>query len=184
MATEPVYERPVAPAPSTVGPAAPVAARRTHWASLAGRIVLTLLGAAGLIVGGLLNWISTGGGTAGTELDVRALWDTSAGTTTVFVRTVGFVAIVLGLLAIVGLAFRSGWLTRVAGALGIVEFVLFAITVSRASDLSFPGSIDVGAWLVLAGGVIALAGGFLGTRTVTTTTTPVAPAGSTVVTQE
>ncbi len=182
MATEPVYERPVAPAPATTGP--PATAHRTHWASLAGRIVLTLLGAAGLIVGGLLNWISTGGGTAGTKLDVRALWDTSAGTTTVFVRTVGFVAIVLGLLAIVGLAFRSGWLTRVAGALGIVEFVLFAITVSRASGLSFPGSVDVGAWLVLAGGVVALVGGFLGTRTVTATTVPAAPASSTVVTQE
>jgi hypothetical protein len=103
---------------------------------------------------------------------VRFLWDTSAGTTNTFVRTVGFVAIALGLLAVVGLAFRSGWLTRIAGALGIVQFVLFAITVSRAPGLTFPGSVGVGAWLALAGGVIALAGGFLGTRTVTTTTTP------------
>jgi hypothetical protein len=96
-----------------------------------------------------------------------------------FVRTVGFVSIVLGLLAIIGLAFRSGWLTRIAGALGIAAFVLFAITVSRASNLSFPGSIGVGAWLALAGGVVALIGGFLGTRTVTATTSTAAPATST-----
>jgi hypothetical protein len=172
MATEPVYERPVAPVPATVGPPASATTTRTHWASIVGRMVLSLLGAGCLVVGGLLAWISTGAGTAGTKIDVRFLWDTSAGTTNTFVRTVGFVAIALGLLAVVGLAFRSGWLTRIAGALGIVQFVLFAITVSRAPGLTFPGSVGVGAWLALAGGVIALAGGFLGTRTVTTTTTP------------
>jgi len=180
MATEPVYERPVAPAPAPATTGTPATVHRTHWASLATRMVLTLLGAAGLIIGGLLDWVSTGGGTAGTKLDVKVLWDTSAGTTTTFVRTVGFVSIVLGLLAIVGLAFRSGWLTRIAGALGIVAFVLFAITVSRASNLSFPGSIGVGAWVALAGGAIALAGGYLGTRTATTTTTA-APAATTLV---
>jgi hypothetical protein len=184
MATEPVYERPVAPVTAAPPAPAPATGPRTHWASIAGRIVLTVAGAACLIVGGLLDWVSTGGGTAGTKIDVRALWDTSAGTTTVFVHTVGFVAIVLGLLAIVGLAFRSGWLTRIAGALGIVEFVLFAITVSRSSGLSFPGSLGAGVWVTLAGGAIALAGGFLGARTVAITTAPSAtPATTTRVAQ-
>ncbi len=181
MATDPVYERPVAPAvaaPSST-------AGRASWGAIGARFVLTLLGAAGLIVGGLIEWLRTGGGQVGTKIDVRFLWSTTAGTTTNFVRTVGFVAIVLGLLAILGLAMRSGWLSRIAGALGIVEFVLFAITVSRTDSLSFPGSIGVGAWLALAGGVVALAGGFLGSRVVTqSTTTPVAPSSTTTVVQE
>jgi len=178
MATDPVYERPVAPAPAT----SPTTVGRASWGAIGARFVLTLIGAAGLIVGGLIEWLRTSGGQVGTKIDVRFLWSTTAGTTTVFAQTVGFVAIVLGLLAIVGLAVRSGWLTRIAGALGVVEFVLFAITVSRSDGLSFPSSIGVGAWLALAGGVLALAGGFLGSRTVVqSTTTPVATGTTTTV---
>ncbi len=76
------------------------------------------------------------------------------------VTSIGSVAIALGLVAVVGLAIRSGWLTRLAGALGVVAFALFAIEVYRsASSLR---SIEVGAWVALAGGVIALVGGFFG----------------------
>jgi hypothetical protein len=106
------------------------------------------------------------------NLDVRALWQTAfdrQGAS--FVATVGFVAIVLGLVAIVGLAPRSGWLTRLAGALGIVAFVLFAIQVYRA-DMTVT-DLGLGSWMALGGGVVALAGGFLGTRTVLVAGTPV-----------
>ena len=178
MATDPVYERPVTPVaqPSNTVASGPA---RSPWASQAARFVLSLLGAAGLIVGALLDWLRSPS-QVGTKIDVRFLWSTTAGSTDTFVRTVGFVAIVLGLLAVLGLAMRSGWLTRVAGALGIVEFVLFAITVSRDSGMSFPSDIGVGAWLALAGGVVALAGGLLGTRRVVTTSSQaVPPAGTT-----
>jgi hypothetical protein len=152
-------------------------------AAILARFVLTLLGAAGLVIGGLLVWVRPGA-RVGTEIPVRFLWSTTGADTTAFLQTVGFVAIALGLLAIVGLAFRSGWLTRMAGALGVVEFVLFAITISRADGSSFPDAIGVGAWLALAGGIVALAGGLLGTRTVVTTT-PAPPApGATTVTEE
>ena len=74
--------------------------------------------------------------------------------------------IVLGLLAIVGLAPRSGWLTRLAGTLGVAGFVLFVIELYRAPTDTLPG---VGAWVCLAGGIVALAGGFMGTRRVVVT---------------
>jgi hypothetical protein len=90
------------------------------------------------------------------------------------VRTVGFGAIVLGLLALLGLAFRSGWLTRLAGALGIVGFVLVAIELYRANGGQ---AFQFGAWLALVGGIVALIGGFFGTRTVVTA----APATTEVV---
>jgi hypothetical protein len=139
------------------------------WAGMAVRVLLTLVGAAGLIVGAFLDWIRT---TSGVNLDITSLWESGFDQESeTFVATIGFVAIILGLLAILGLAPRSGWLTRIAGALGIVLFVLFAIQVYR-TDLTVQ-DIEVGAWIALAGGVVALIGGFFGTRqAVVTRTTP------------
>jgi hypothetical protein len=139
------------------------------WAGMSVRVLLTLVGAAGLIVGAFMDWI---GGTSGVDLDVRSLWESGFDQESeTFLATIGFVAIVLGLLTILGLAPRSGWLTRVAGALGIVLFVLLAIQVYRA-DLTVQ-DIEAGAWIALGGGVVALIGGFFGTRqTVVTTAAP------------
>jgi hypothetical protein len=155
---------------------------RSAWAGLAARMVITLIGAGAMIIGAFLDWT---GGTAGTDLDVRAFWATDPGTTDTFLSTVGFVMIVLGLLALVGLAARTGWLTRVAGALGMAAVVLFAIQLFRTSGNDDIQAVQAGAWIALAGSLVALIGGFLGTRTVTSTYAPastVAPVGSTTTT--
>ncbi|HZA60163.1 MAG TPA: hypothetical protein VE754_00595, partial [Actinomycetota bacterium] len=76
------------------------------------------------------------------------------------------VVIVLGLLALLGLAFRTGWLTRLAAALGVIAFVLFLITVYRAGADRDLTDIGIGMWVILAGSVLALIGGFLGARRV------------------
>ena len=81
------------------------------------------------------------------------------------ISLVGY-AIVLALLGIVGLAARTGGLGRLAGALGIAGFVLFAIQVFRASGQNIEGldtRIEIGAWLALAGSVVVLIAGFLST---------------------
>jgi hypothetical protein len=127
---------------------------------LAARVVLTLLGAAGLVVGAFLDWWRD---TVGTDLSYKAFYQTTFTTTDNFVQTAGFVSIVLGLAALVGLAMASGWLTRLAGVLGVVAVVLFGIQIYRVS--SNLDGIDVGAWLALAGAVVALFGGFLGRPT-------------------
>jgi hypothetical protein len=104
-------------------------------------------------------------------LSIRSLWETRFNTDSGFLQTVGFAVIVLGLLAILGLAPRTGWLARAAGALGIIVFVLFLIQVYRADQTV--NDLQPGAWLCLAGAVVALIGGFFGTRTtVVTTATP------------
>jgi hypothetical protein len=162
----------VEPAHPHTAEATPTAAR-TGWGALGlvVRMFLTLLGAAGMIIGAFLDWFE---GTTGVDMDIRAFWETTFDRSSNFVETVGFVMIVLGLLAIVGLAPRSGWLTRFAGALAIAGFVLFLIEVYRADETV--ADVQVGAWVALVGGVIALIGGFFGTRTAV-----VAPAGTTVV---
>ena len=163
---QPAYQYTAPPA------AAPAPVVRTWSPGLVVRIVLTLLGAAGMIVGAFLKWIH---GITGVQLDARALWRTEFLNTSTFVRTVGFVVIVLGLLAIVGLVPRGGWLTRLAGVLGIVAFVLFTITLYRTPGRQFPDpGAWVGAWTALAGSIVALIAGFFGTRRVVVSTKPTA----------
>jgi hypothetical protein len=139
--------------------------------TLGARILLTVLGAAGMIIGAFLAWF--GGeqapteGTEGTSMNWSIFYSTEDPFGADFITSAGFVAIVLGLLALLGMAFRTGWLTRLAGALGIVAIVLYVITLYRVEGADFGvGEIGIGAWLVLIGGILALIGGFLGTRTV------------------
>src|SRR3954447_20913651 len=125
------------------------------------RLLLTLAGAAAMIVGAFGPWTQT---LAGTELTNRALMQTTF-TTSTFILSVGAIAIALGLVAVVGLAFRSGWLTRLAGALGIVMSVLYGIELFRVPG-SFPtGSIGWGPGTFLPGSIVTLIAGLLTTRT-------------------
>src|SRR5947199_50161 len=127
------------------------------------RIVLTLVGAALMVFGAFMHWVR---GLIGTNLSWKAFYSTDLGHAQNFVSSVGFVFIVLALLGIVGLAAWTGGLGRLAGALGVAAFVLFAIQVFRASGQHLAGldtKIEVGAWLALAGSVIVLIAGFLST---------------------
>jgi hypothetical protein len=124
------------------------------------RILLTVAGAAAMIVGAFAPYVAS---VNGVEITYRAFFRIDT-TRAAFAASVGGVMIVLGLLAIVGLAFRSGWLTRLAGALGIVGVVLFAIDLFRAPGTLAAGDIGWGAWLTLAGAIVALIGGFFTSR--------------------
>jgi hypothetical protein len=59
---------------------------------------------------------------------------------------------------------------------GIAGFVLFLVQVYRA-DLT-AADVQAGAWVALAGALVALIGGFLGTRPAVVTPAPAAPAGT------
>jgi hypothetical protein len=144
-------------------------------AGIGARIGLTLLGAAGMIIGAFLEWTR---GFDGIDLDVRALWTTTFRSTDTFVSSIGFVMIVIGLVAILGLAFGSGWLTRLAGAAGIAAFVLVAIQLYRSAGDDY---FDLGAWLALGGAVVALVAGFFGPVRSVVTPTPASSSSNVVV---
>jgi hypothetical protein len=133
---------------------------------MAARTILTALGAAGLIIGAFLNFVQ---GIVGTKLSWSILYRADITQTSTFFRTVGAIMILLGLIALVGLAMRSGWLTRIAGVLGIIGVVLVGIGVYRV-----PGgqTMDVGVWICLAGAVLALIGGFFWMPRSTVVTVP------------
>src|SRR3989442_1555898 len=161
---EPVPAQPVYSRPTAVPPASP----RTGMAALAIRVAMTLVGAALMIIGSLLDWFRS---FAGTSIRIKTFIGTP-GQTSAFLRSAGAITILLGLIAIVGLVPRSGWLTRLAGALGIVAWVMFVIQVYRAPGNATLADISVGAWLLLAGSIVARVAGFFGTRYRVTYTAP------------
>ena len=137
----------------------------TSAGGIAGRVGLSVLGAVALIIGAFLDWLS-GGESPGTTVEPSVFYSTDVAGEASFVTSAGAIMILLGLLALLGLAFRSGWLTRIAGALGVIAFVLFTISLFRAGGGL--GEIGIGMWAVLVGGVVALVGGFMGTRRMVT----------------
>ena len=181
VASAPVGTAAVTTAPVDVGPSA---------GGLSARIILTILGAGLMIAGAFLSWFNFGEipagadvpGGAGTELSWSLFYSTvnpfaQPGDPQAFFTSAGFVVIVFGLLALLGLATSTGWLTRLAGALGIVAIVAYAITLYRVTDDDLGiGEIGIGAWMVLAGGLVVLIAGFLGSRRVMTAAVPPAPA--------
>lgn len=131
---------------------------RVGTTGVASRIALTALGAAGLIIGAFLKWTRD---LEGTHVSWNALIHSSFGSTDTLVKSVGGLSILLGLVAALGLAERSGWLVRLAGAVGIVGVVLFVIQVQGSSD----HGMQIGMWFALIGSVLCVAAG-LGTSSV------------------
>lgn len=119
------------------------------------RILLTGLGAAGLIVGAFLDWTRN---TQGTHVSWRAVYQDTFGSTSNIAQSIGGASILVGLIAVLGLADGSGWLIRLAGAIGIIGSVLFIIQVERSSD----HSLQVGMWFALIGSALCVAAGSTG----------------------
>jgi len=121
------------------------------------RILLTVLGAAGLIVGAFLDWTRN---LQGTHVSWRAVYQDTFGSTDNIVQSIGGISILIGLVALLGLADGSGWLVRLAGAVGLVGTVLFIIQVQRSSDQT----MQTGMWVALAGSILCVAAGLTGYR--------------------
>ena len=140
---------------------------RTRPGGMAARVLLTLLGAAGMIYGAFLSWLRFPGAprSPGTEIQWDAFINPTAPEATSFWTSAGFVIIVLGILAVIGLAFRTGWLTSLSGALALAAMILLAITFYRIQEVDLGiENFGPGAWLIVGGGLAALIGGFFGAR--------------------
>lgn len=124
------------------------------------RAFLTLIGVAGIVVSAFLVWVNQ---TDAVRLSDRVFFATTFGTTSRFVATAGLVAIVIGLISLLGLASINGWPTRLGGALGIAAFILVLITMGRAAGYSLPQDIGPGLWLLLAGSLVCVVAGFVPT---------------------
>jgi hypothetical protein len=130
---------------------------------LAVRVIFTAAAAVSLLIGSFLEWMN---GSDGSTLAIENYWDPNAGSAA-FLASAGLVTAISGAVIVLGLAFRGGWLTRFAGAVALVAFTLILIQMGRSGSLDTLEDVGIGLWLVLAGGVLALIGGFFpSTRTV------------------
>ena len=123
---------------------------------LAVRVILSVGAAVLLLIGSFLEWAE---GTDGSALAVQGYWETDAGTAGFF-SSAGLVTAICGAVIILALAFKGGWLTRFAGAVALVAFTLVVIQLGRSGSLDTLANVGLGLWLVLAGGLLALIGGF------------------------
>lgn len=138
---------------------------RTRPGGFAARLILTLLGAAGMIYGAFLDWLLDLSPGRGIDRYWTWFFTPDPGEAANIWSSAGFVIIVLGILALIGSAFRTGWLTSLSGALAVAAMVLLAITFYRTQDANIGiQDFGVGAWLIVAGGLLALIGGFFGAR--------------------
>ena len=130
------------------------------------RLLFTLVGVALLVVGAFLDWAPS---RTGEKLGIKALVQPHLTAQGDIVKTVGGLAILIGLVALIGMVDRTGWITRLAGAASLVVFVMFAIEMYRVvgNHLGTAASdARIGAWLTLAAGVVLLIGGLFGAHVV------------------
>jgi membrane protein YqaA with SNARE-associated domain len=128
---------------------------RVGTTGVTSRILLATLGAAGLIIGAFLNWTRD---LQGTHVSWRAVYQDSFGSTDNIVQSIGGASILLGLLAVLGLADMSGWLLRLSGAVGIVGAILVIIQIQSSPE----HSLQTGLWFALVGSVLCVAAGLTG----------------------
>jgi hypothetical protein len=133
------------------------------------RLALTIIGGGALILGSFLIWLRRLDLTL-IQLNHRIFYKyyLASGSRTVsiphskFLTSAGILMILLGVIAIAGLALRNGWLTVAAGLVAIIAVVLFVIVAKGAPVHPQPRlrkDIGIGVLVSFIGGVVAIAGG-------------------------
>ena len=141
---------------------APVVTRERPSASAVLRAVLTVASVAALAVGAFMDWINE---TTGDNLAFDAYWRNPTATTDTLMRSAAVLMIGIAVAGLLGLAFRGGWLLRLAGAVGLAGVLLLFVQMGRA-DMSILDDTEEGLWLCLAGATGLLIAGFVPTTKV------------------
>lgn len=138
---------------------------------LTAQVVLSILGAAGMIGGALLAWLKPLKFTA-LELNWRLLTHYYRAHSVAYfaarpsraITSIGAIMIALGVIALIGLVIRWRWLTFLAGLAGIVTVLAFGYTLVRAPQVHLLTALGIGGWIGLIGGILALIGGLIPVR--------------------
>lgn len=124
------------------------------------RILLVVLGAGAMIAAPFLPWVGEGDlSLTGTEIGVKVFWSASPDFEPGFFASAGLVVLIVGLIALIGVAPGARAFGMLGGMLGVVAAVLVAVSAIRGG-LDF-GNLRLGLYLVFVGGLVALVGGLL-----------------------
>lgn len=144
-------EQPEQPEPSLVTGKGP---------GIAVRASLVVLGAAAMIASPFLQWAGDPQiSVTGTELGMDVFWSAEPTLDPGFFASAGLAAVVIGLIALIGLAPGARAFSVLGGALGVAAAVLVAVSAIRGG-LGFE-NLRVGLYLLFLGGLMALIGGLL-----------------------
>jgi hypothetical protein len=141
---------------------APVVTRERLSVAAVVRAVLTIASVAALAIGAFMDWINE---TTGDHLAFDAYWRSPTATTGALFRSAAVLMIGIAVAGLLALAFRGGWLLRLAGAVGLVGVLLLFVQMGRA-EMSILDATEEGLWLCLAGAAGLLIAGFVPTTTV------------------
>lgn len=132
------------------------------------RTIFALGAAAAFAIASFSDWF---GGIPGTDLGIRAFWRTDPGVASSLFQSAALVTLALAVLVLLSMATVSGGLLRLTGALGLVAAFLIGVEMQRAG-MDIVNAAEVGLWLIVAGGALALIAGFVPATRVVARTTP------------
>ncbi len=133
------------------------------------RVGLSLVAGVALIVSTFTPW---GFDHKAFRIGADVLLTSKATVNASFFTSIGLVTLLLGILAVVGLLPRRGWLTTVAGIGGAIVAIEFLITHEIRANFA-RSQLDFG-WYVLLLSLLAIPAAFVGTRAEPVTTPGVA----------
>lgn len=146
---------PAAPVP----PAVPSATRNPT------AMILGVVGAALIVVGAFVDWVSNIPDTAGLDAPIAVFWSTDLTGEATFINSGGFVLIVIALITLIGAVASRGGVLMLGGVLGVIAYALLLITLLRFPGVEVGiGDIGLGLWAVLLGGILAIVGGAMSRR--------------------
>lgn len=128
-------------------------------------MILGVVAALLMIVGALFfDWLS-GVPTKGLDNGAAIFVSTDVEGDPSFFTSAGLVVLIIAAITLIGaMTARNGWVV-LGGGLAVLGFVLIMISFYRfeGTDLGI-GDTGLGLWMVLAGGVVAIASGLMGRR--------------------
>ena len=128
-------------------------------------MMLGILAGALMIVGALFfDWLS-GVTSKGADNGVAIFWSTDVEGGPMFFTSAGFVVLVMAAITLIAAAMkRWGWVLY-GGILAVLGFVLVMVSFYRfeGTPLGIADS-GLGLWMILAGGILAIAAGMMGRR--------------------
>lgn len=126
-------------------------------------MLLVFLGGATVVGAAFLPWAGAADiSVTGTEIGVNVFWSAEPDFPVAFLGSAGFVVLIIGAIALIGVLPGARMFGVVGGILGIVAAVLVAVSALR-SGLRLE-NLRPGLYLVMVGGLLALIGSLVPTR--------------------
>ncbi len=128
-------------------------------------MMLGILGGVLMVVGAMFFDCLSGFDSKGTDSGASIFWSTDPAAEPMFFASAGFIVLLMAAITLIAAAMgRWGWVLY-GGILAVLGFVLVMISFYRVEGANLGiGDAGLGLWMILAGGILAIAAGVMGRR--------------------